>query len=78
MRRVHDALPSCVRRGRELPWPGRPVWGVGLGGGGRGRREAGGAAAYGAGVGRGGKVRGGRRQAVWTAAVALNLTDGEG
>lgn len=45
---------------------------------GSGRREVGGAAVYGAGVGRGGKVRGGRRQAVWTAAAALNLTDGEG
>lgn len=55
---------------------GRPVGGEGQGR--RERREAGGAAAYGARVGRGGKVRGGRRQAVWTAAAALNLTDGEG
>lgn len=38
----------------------------------------GGRTAYRAGAGRGGKVRGGRRQAVWPAARALNLTDGEG
>lgn len=34
--------------------------------------------AHGAGAGQGGKVRGGRRQAVWPTANALNLTDGEG
>lgn len=49
-----------------------------IGEGGRGGGEKGGAAAYEAGVGQGRKVRGGRRQAVWTAAAALNLTDGEG
>lgn len=60
---------------------GTAVAGRGRGGVRRGeeRGEAGGCgAAYGARAGRGGKVRGGRRQAVWTAAAALNLTDGEG
>lgn len=34
--------------------------------------------AYRAGAGQGEKVRGGRRQAGWPTAKALNLTDGEG
>lgn len=46
--------------------------------GGSVRGSGGGRAVYGAGVGRGGKVRGGRRQAGWPTAKALNLTDGEG
>lgn len=42
------------------------------------RGECKGGEAYRAGAGQGGKVRGGRRQAGWPTAKALNLTDGEG
>lgn len=60
----------CTCTSQLCPERAGPSWAVEGGEGGR--------TAYGAGAGRGGKVRGGRRQAGWPTAKALNLTDGEG
>ena len=62
---MHMHFPAVSREGGSIMGS--------LGGGWWGGRTA-----YRAGAGRGGKVRGGRRQAGWPTANALNLTDGEG